>query len=385
MSATVPELVSIELSQRCQKGCHFCYNGSGPDRQNHWVATDVVRFVKDLARHGTQAVSLGGGEPLEYDALEEVFEQLRGVVFLSMTTNGLLLDEQWSRVSRLSPNKVHVSIHFPHNEREVERVIRQVTHLRRMGIRAGVNLLVRADRVDAARVAAQQVRAAGIGNDAIVYLPMRGSQTPSPTDIGDVAGSTNFQSMTCLMACGRSARFCSIDAEQRAAHCSYTTSRRALPSLDAWDSPQRSTVSVCDTARKRCRFGCSLTPTTHTESMMLNDRETYAPLILFEYDDNPGNYCLLLSDNHMVDVMDVFEENGRYGNGYGWADVALCAMRENAPELEERMGIDPEAGMFVAYGEDLEALQKLGELLRDAFHDKAKLAHLAANAPWEYD
>ena len=118
---------------------------------------------------------------------------------------------------------------------------------------------------------------------------------------------------------------------------------------------------------------------------MLDEREAYAPLVLFEYDDNPGNYCLMLSDHKMVDVMHVFEENGRYGNGYGWADVALCAIRENAPDLEDRMGMDPEAGTFVAYGEDLEALQKLGELLRDAFDDHAKLAHLVANAPWEYD
>ena len=229
----VPELVSIELTQKCQKGCHFCYNSSGPDRVDSWVANDVVSFVTDLVRHGTKAVSLGGGEPLEYGGLDDVFEGLRGKLFLSMTTNGLLLDEQWSRVSRLSPSKVHVSIHFPHNEREVERVTRQVLQLRRMGIRAGVNLLIRSDRVDAARAAAQRLRDNGISNDTIVYLPMRGTHTPTPEQVGEVAGAANFQSMTCLMACGRSERFCSIDAQHRVAHCSYTTTRRALPSLNA--------------------------------------------------------------------------------------------------------------------------------------------------------
>lgn len=229
----VPERVSIELTQQCQKGCHFCYNDSGPSRTTAWRAADVVSFVRDLARHGTKAVSFGGGEPLEYDGLEEVFDGVRGFVFASMTTNGLLLDDQWSRVSKLNPDKVHVSVHFPSREREVTRVVRQVLHLRKMGIRAGVNLLIRRDRVDAAAAAARRIRNAGIENDSIVYLPMRGQNTPSCTDVHRVAGSSKFQSMTCLTKCGRSPRFCSIDAYSRVAHCSYTTERRVLPSLNA--------------------------------------------------------------------------------------------------------------------------------------------------------
>jgi len=118
---------------------------------------------------------------------------------------------------------------------------------------------------------------------------------------------------------------------------------------------------------------------------MFEDRETYAPLQLFEYDHKPGEYCLMLSDDRMLAVMDVFEANERYGNGYAWADVALQAMRTRAPELEKRLDMDPEAGMFVAFGTDLEALKKLGELLRDAFHDRDTLAELVAKAPYEWD
>ncbi len=118
---------------------------------------------------------------------------------------------------------------------------------------------------------------------------------------------------------------------------------------------------------------------------MFDDRTSYAPLVLFEYDHKPGHYCLMLTDNHMVDVLDVFEANGREANGYGWADVALGVIRAEAPELEARMGMDPEAGMYVAYGEDLDALKALGALLHGAFHDHARLAALVKQAPWEYD
>jgi len=69
-----------------------------------------------------------------------------------------------------------------------------------------------------------------------MYLPMRGKQgqlTPTPEDVARIAGGGPFQSMSCLTRCGPSPRFCSIDADKRVAHCSYTTERRRLATLDA--------------------------------------------------------------------------------------------------------------------------------------------------------
>jgi Immunity protein 51 len=113
--------------------------------------------------------------------------------------------------------------------------------------------------------------------------------------------------------------------------------------------------------------------------MPLNDRDTYAPLILFEYDDRPGHYCLLLGDQHMVALDDVFEQNGQENNGYAWEAVARQAVRAHAPDIG-KLGFDPEAGMFVAYGEDLDALKRLGALLRDAFHNRQRLTELIRDA-----
>jgi len=118
---------------------------------------------------------------------------------------------------------------------------------------------------------------------------------------------------------------------------------------------------------------------------MLEDRESYRPLVLFEYDHEPGSYCLMLSDGDMLEVMDVFEAGGRYGNGYAWSDVALQAMRAGAPDLERRVSMDPEAGTFVASGRDLEALRALGALLHAAFHDRERLRALVTAAPFEWD
>lgn len=108
----------------------------------------------------------------------------------------------------------------------------------------------------------------------------------------------------------------------------------------------------------------------------MTDPGPYAPFILFAYDHRPGTYCLLLSDRDMTDVMDVFEAGGSHGNGYGWTEVARHAADTRLPQAGEPIGYDPEAGMFVAFGRDLALLQALGEILRDAFHDRALLAEL---------
>jgi MoaA/NifB/PqqE/SkfB family radical SAM enzyme len=227
------ERISIEVTNRCAKACWFCYNHSHPEGEDRWSADELVGFVSDCAANGVKAVSFGGGEPLQYDAIFAVLERLRGVLFRSMTSNGLRLEsgDTLDRLAAAAPEKVHLSIHFPDRDAEVERVIRQVGILDGRGIRAGVNLLVARPSLEEAARAAGRLRDAGIGNDRIVYLPMRGRDTPTPDELAAVAGRRPFQSMTCLMACARSPRFASVGWDRSVAWCSYTASRRPLAEL----------------------------------------------------------------------------------------------------------------------------------------------------------
>jgi molybdenum cofactor biosynthesis enzyme MoaA len=226
------ERVSIEVTNRCAKTCWFCYNHSAPEGGTRWTADELVDFVSDCAAHGVKAVSFGGGEPLQYVGLFEVLERLRGTLFRSLTSNGLLLHgELFNGLLKAAPDKVHLSIHFPERDAEVRRVIRQVHELAQRGIRSGVNLLVARSNLPAARQAAEALRQSGVGNDRIVYLPMRGQDTPSPREVAAVAGDLPFQSMSCLTACGRSPRFCSVGWDRTVAWCSYTATRAPVKSL----------------------------------------------------------------------------------------------------------------------------------------------------------
>ncbi len=223
--------ISIELTDRCNKGCSFCYNGSSPAGANAWAPNEVLSFVKDCAQNGIRAVSFGGGEPLQYAGLFDVLAELKGLLFRSITTNGLLLDKAMDKLISVQPDKVHLSIHFPENEDEVARVIRQVSNLAQCGVKSGINMLVAASKLEAAKNAATLVRQAGISNDRVVYLPMRISDEPTPREVALVAGRTDFQSMSCLLNCQASARFCSVASDKTVAWCSYTPSRRLLPEL----------------------------------------------------------------------------------------------------------------------------------------------------------
>lgn len=228
------ERISIELTNRCGKHCAFCYNGSHAGGDTHWTPQEIITFIKSCAERGTQAVSFGGGEPLEYPHLFDVLQALKGVLFRSVTSNGLLLrGTVLEGLVKAAPDKVHLSIHFPENDREVERVIAQVTILADAGIPSGVNLLVAREYLAAAATVAAKLHDAGIENDRIIYLPMRMGDTPTPQEVARVAGGKPFQSMSCLVNCHASDRFCAIGWNKQVAWCSYTRARRPLPELTA--------------------------------------------------------------------------------------------------------------------------------------------------------
>ena len=124
---------------------------------------------------------------------------------------------------------MHVSIHFPEREVEVDRALRLVKALEQCGIAGGVNLLGASGNVASAKEAYAKLGAEGLQPDQIVLLPMKGTLGPTPSELATVAGSVNFQSMSCLLGCAASPRFASVGWDGRVAWCSYTDSRRQLP------------------------------------------------------------------------------------------------------------------------------------------------------------
>lgn len=165
-----------------------------------------------------QSISFGGGEPLEYPGIFDLLETIEPSVGRSLTTNGVLLDQDdtlFNQLTSCRPDKVHVSIHFPERAAEVERAVRLVNQFEAAGVAGGVNLLVRSDGIRAARRARIALSEAGIGPAQLVILPMKGINSPSLDELAQVAGSGTFQSVTCLLECAASPRFASIGWDKR--------------------------------------------------------------------------------------------------------------------------------------------------------------------------
>lgn len=225
------ERISIELGNRCDKACWFCYAGSEPAGESRWTVATALALVRDCAANGVRAVSFGGGEPLQWPGLFELLHATRPLkIFRLLTTNGLLLDRHFDELVAAAPDKVHVSIHF-HERAEVEQVIDNVNRLAEAGVRSGVNLLIRRSKLDDALTSVARLAEAGIGRDRVVFLPMRGMDSPSAAEVARVAGAAPgepFMSMSCLAACSISSRFCAISWDWNVGWCSYTLERRPL-------------------------------------------------------------------------------------------------------------------------------------------------------------
>ena len=95
--APVPELADISISNRCSKGCTFCYKDSTPDGKVMSVE-EYCQVLDSLCspKYGTIfQVAIGGGEPLEHpDFLKIVDETVKRGIVLNFTTNGRLLTDE---------------------------------------------------------------------------------------------------------------------------------------------------------------------------------------------------------------------------------------------------------------------------------------------------
>lgn len=226
------ELLSIDLSNYCSKECPFCYNHSHRAGNIMWTPDEVISFATDCIDNGIKAVSLGGGEPFEYDGIFRVIDALQPLAYLSVTTNGLpLLEPQtWVALLHHRPDKVHITIHNPDDNVEVNRVLRQLSLLSDTEITPGVNLLVDSTKLDFCRIAYRKLREV-LEPRQIILVPMRFGNTPTPKELALVTDGENFQAPSCIIKCRRPENFCSVSWDKKVNSCSYAGGKQPLASL----------------------------------------------------------------------------------------------------------------------------------------------------------
>lgn len=227
------EILSIDLSNYCSKGCSFCYNSSNPAGTTVWQPEETITFLKDCVSNGVKAVSLGGGEPFEYNGIFQIIEALYPLCYLSVTSNGLPLENEeiWQKLTNTKPDKIHLTIHNPDDESEVKRILNRLDFLKHIGVKPGINLLVAADKITAARLT-YRMALTHITPEQIILVPQRYSNTPTPKQLSEVTEGRAFQSPSCLLQCKAPTNFVSVSWDKKVNFCSFAKGKEPLPSID---------------------------------------------------------------------------------------------------------------------------------------------------------
>jgi radical SAM protein with 4Fe4S-binding SPASM domain len=146
-----PELADISISNRCAKGCPYCYRDSGP--QGGLMSLEQYQWLLE-ALHSPRwgnvfQVALGGGEPLEHPRFLDILDTTaaRGIV-ANFTTNGSLLDDPLIRRLRGKIGALAISVgHFADVDES------QLIALRGQGIKANLHFILNDESLEEARAA----------------------------------------------------------------------------------------------------------------------------------------------------------------------------------------------------------------------------------------
>lgn len=227
------EIISIDISNFCSKQCDFCYNRSNNQGCSLWKPQEVIDFGMDCVANGVKAISLGGGEPLEYVGVFDIISALREACYLTITSNGLPLEDRhvYEKLIEAKPDKIHISIHYPHIASEMKRVIRQIKQLQNTSIKPGVNLMVSQNQLAASREAYIQLRKI-LSPEQIILIPQRFSNIPTSKEVASISGGEPFQSPSCLTKCEAPTQFCSVTWDKLASYCSFSSGKAPLEMLN---------------------------------------------------------------------------------------------------------------------------------------------------------
>lgn len=96
-----PELVDVKITDFCDIGCAYCYQGSTPEGR-HAKLEDVQELARQFFKAGVLEVAIGGGEPTRHPQFAEILEAFssQGIV-ANFTTRDLSFLNDHPRAERI--------------------------------------------------------------------------------------------------------------------------------------------------------------------------------------------------------------------------------------------------------------------------------------------
>jgi len=129
-----PEIVHLEISDRCNLSCPYCYVGKKEAKE---LATGYwLRIIKKLADSGVFQITFGGGEPTLRDDIFVLASYAREVgLNVCMTSNGINIPKFRQEDLRYF-NQINISFH---ESAGMQPFCQALEHLKHNGIKRGIN------------------------------------------------------------------------------------------------------------------------------------------------------------------------------------------------------------------------------------------------------
>lgn len=121
-----PKNVSLELTDRCNLECTYCYAACGPTRGTFMGLDDALALLGRFRANGAYIVQFTGGEPLlhpEFRAIYEYAASTYGIV--ALLTNGVLVDQDLLDLIAKFRHKTIVQISIDGATEQTNALVRQ--------------------------------------------------------------------------------------------------------------------------------------------------------------------------------------------------------------------------------------------------------------------
>ena len=102
----------ITLTNRCNVNCLYCHHDGMVKSKDEMTADELYTICKIAKKIGVRKIRLSGGEPLLKNDIVEIVEKIASLDFkdISMTTNGILLENYAQELKDAGLDRVNVSL-----------------------------------------------------------------------------------------------------------------------------------------------------------------------------------------------------------------------------------------------------------------------------------
>lgn len=135
----------ISVTDRCNLRCRYCMPEEGVHELRHediLSFEEIIDFTRIAIKHGINKVRITGGEPLVRKHIIELIKMLsvlKGLSDLSLTTNGILLEEFAEPLVQAGLKRVNISLDTLNEEKYKEITRRGELSKTIKGIKAAIN------------------------------------------------------------------------------------------------------------------------------------------------------------------------------------------------------------------------------------------------------